>query len=117
MQRIFYILVFVGLGMASGCRMCAHPYDYCGPTYVGQCGTVCCDPDARAGSVLSRPLDTAATPAMAVEESAGPIVETPLEPIPRGEEIVVPSNETSRLVPLPAPPARSARVSGPTYLR
>ena len=49
--------------------MCAHPYDYCGPTFdaprddcsgdgaCGDCGP-CCDPLARAGSILSPPLDT-----------------------------------------------------------
>ncbi len=41
---------------ATGCTMCASPYDYCGPTFTGQPGEPCC-PDARAGSILSPPLD------------------------------------------------------------
>jgi hypothetical protein len=36
----------------AGCRMCAHPYDYCGPTFTGE-GCQECTSDARAGSILS----------------------------------------------------------------
>ena len=32
--------------------MCAHPYDYCGPTFTGACDEPCC-PNVRAGSILS----------------------------------------------------------------
>lgn len=35
-----------------GCRMCEHPYDYCGAVYSGGWGE-CCDPAYRAGSILS----------------------------------------------------------------
>lgn len=35
-----------------GCRMCADPYDYCQPTFTGECGQQCC-PTYRAGSVLT----------------------------------------------------------------
>ncbi|HUT94256.1 MAG TPA: hypothetical protein VMY37_32655 [Thermoguttaceae bacterium] len=38
--------------MAAGCRMCASPYDDCGPTFTGQCAEDCA-PMARAGSILS----------------------------------------------------------------
>jgi hypothetical protein len=34
----------------AGCRMCSHPYDYCGPVYDRGCQS-CCPPE-RAGSVL-----------------------------------------------------------------
>ena len=37
---------------SCGCRMCADPYDYCQPTYTGECGQQCC-PTYRAGSVLT----------------------------------------------------------------
>ena len=35
----------------AGCRMGAHPYDYCRPTFTGECGG--CLPNAREGSILS----------------------------------------------------------------
>ena len=58
--------VILGLVLSSGCRMCAHPYDYCGPTFTGACGDggcgscgscggggdARCDPLYRAASVL-----------------------------------------------------------------
>ena len=40
------------VAVAGGCRMCAESYDYCGPTYNGECDGQC-DPNARAGSILS----------------------------------------------------------------
>ena len=44
----------VGLiALFSGCAMCAHPFDYCGPTVTGRCSNEC-DPNApRAGSILA----------------------------------------------------------------
>ncbi len=45
--------VVVLVAMTAGCRMCAHPYDYCRPTYTGQgCGDDCLS-DTREGSILS----------------------------------------------------------------
>jgi hypothetical protein len=32
--------------------MCASTYDYCGPTFTGECGADC-GPNVRAGSILS----------------------------------------------------------------
>ena len=54
MSRTVLGWMTVGLvTLFSGCAMCAHPFDYCGPTVTGQCGDEC-DPDApRAGSILS----------------------------------------------------------------
>ena len=46
------IALLVLLAMATGCTMCAHPYDYCGPTFTGGCGEQCI-PNARAGSICS----------------------------------------------------------------
>jgi len=37
--------------LSTGCRMCAHPYDYCGPTFTGD--GPCCPNEPRAGSVLA----------------------------------------------------------------
>jgi hypothetical protein len=95
------------LTITAGCTMCAHPYDYCGPTHgaggchdcgsdCGDCGTCggggecndcgdgglaydhcsacpdygCCDPLARAGSVLSPPLGISASGHTVVAASA-----------------------------------------------
>ena len=54
MSRTMLGWMTVGLvTLFSGCALCAHPYDYCGPTVTGQCGDEC-DPHApRAGSILS----------------------------------------------------------------
>lgn len=57
MKRIYLSLAAITLLTATvGCRMCAHPYDYCGPLFTGDCGSVPCDPCARAGSILGPPL-------------------------------------------------------------
>ncbi|MBN2021393.1 MAG: hypothetical protein JW809_01235 [Pirellulales bacterium] len=53
MGRALILLAAMGLAAGTtGCTMCAHPYDDCGPTFTGGCGDSC-DPDARAGSILS----------------------------------------------------------------
>ncbi|OHB83386.1 MAG: hypothetical protein A2V98_12435 [Planctomycetes bacterium RBG_16_64_12] len=53
MSRTTFALIAIALvGMAAGCRMCASPYDYCGPTFTGACGEECSQ-TARSGSVLS----------------------------------------------------------------
>jgi hypothetical protein len=49
------MVVWVALTMlvaTAGCRICSSPYDYCGPTFTGECGGECC-PTARAGSIFS----------------------------------------------------------------
>jgi hypothetical protein len=38
--------------LAAGCCMCAAPYDYCAPTFTGQCGEDC-RPHARVNSAFS----------------------------------------------------------------
>ncbi|MEE8452250.1 MAG: hypothetical protein V3R99_10060 [Thermoguttaceae bacterium] len=61
MARITFAWSVVALvALTAGCTMCAHPHDYCGPTYTGECGTQCA-PNARAGSILSEPLETFST--------------------------------------------------------
>jgi len=45
-------LVVFALTLPIGCRMCANPYDECGPMSGGTCSATC-DSNARAGSVLS----------------------------------------------------------------
>jgi len=56
MIRTFFACCVLGLlAVSSGCTMCAHPFDYCGPTFMPG-GPVRCDPDARRGSILSPSL-------------------------------------------------------------
>ena len=47
------------LAPGAGCTTCASPYDYCGPTFSGECGDGC-DFHARRGSVFA-PADIAVT--------------------------------------------------------
>jgi hypothetical protein len=120
MRHSLLILTLLGLTAGAGCRMCAHPYDDCGPTYVGECGTVTCNPDARAGSVLSPPLEITAGPETVVEESLEPVEEMTLEPLsqtPPARKATAPaSTGTARVGRLPAPP-RKAQSNNPAYLR
>ncbi|HBO43499.1 MAG TPA: hypothetical protein DD670_06130 [Planctomycetaceae bacterium] len=116
MRNTLILLALVGLLTAGvGCRMCADPYDYCGPTYAGPCGPVGCDPLARSGSVLSPPLYGGSGQETVIGAESLEMG-TPLEPIPStGEEIVQPAPRVSdaRAKKLPAPPA--ARASGVQY--
>jgi hypothetical protein len=58
MLRLKLVLVALGLGLPSmGCCLCASPYDYCGPTYTGECGEPCLV-NERMGSNLSGPMVT-----------------------------------------------------------
>ena len=53
MARTTFACAVVALvALTAGCSMCAHPYDYCGPTFTGE-GCQPCMPNARACSILS----------------------------------------------------------------
>ena len=53
MYRFLILLTAFALATPSlGCRLCDHPYDYCGPTSIAGRFQPC-DPCARAGSILS----------------------------------------------------------------
>ena len=69
------------VAVTAGCTMCAHPHDYCGPTFTGECGTHCA-PNARAGSVLSEPLETFSSHEMAPRHSY------PHEMVPVPDDVV-----------------------------
>ena len=49
------------MAVAAGCRMAASPYDYCSPTFTGECGEDCA-PFVRAGSILSGPMEHSPLP-------------------------------------------------------
>ena len=51
-RTVFACSLLVLVAATAGCRMCASPYDYCGPTSTGECGQGCC-PSVRQGSILS----------------------------------------------------------------
>ncbi len=54
MSRALQGWVLVGLvALSSGCRMCAHPFDYCGPTVTAEEAASCGENAPRAGSILS----------------------------------------------------------------
>jgi hypothetical protein len=58
MSRMALVWIILSvLTLTLGCRICSHPYDYCGPIVTGQCGGgcggECCPNGPRAGSVLS----------------------------------------------------------------
>ncbi len=53
MARTMVVCVALTLLTAmGGCRICSSPYDYCRPTFTGECGQDCCS-TGRAGSFFS----------------------------------------------------------------
>jgi len=52
-RSTFALAVLALVTLTSGCRMCASPYDYCGPTFTGD-GCQQCMPNVREGSILSQ---------------------------------------------------------------
>ena len=87
----------------AGCRMPAHPYDYCGPTFTGECGTPC-DPNARAGSILSESVE----PMSDYEEG----VPTEMQEMQEVPDTLTPIPESmSEVSPATSPTAGSTRVA------
>jgi hypothetical protein len=66
----------LGLGIvavllaATGCRMCSHPYDYCGPVYHDN-GCQSCSLHDRAGSILAAAPMQNASPELARRQVQG----------------------------------------------
>jgi hypothetical protein len=54
------------VSLLAGCCMCAAPYDYCAPTFTGQCGEDC-RPHARVNSAFSGPGALGFEPTLATE--------------------------------------------------
>lgn len=66
MLRAGFAGLILGLVMLStGCRMCAHPFDYCGPTFLGE--GPCCPDEPRAGSITAAGAIPVPDPATSVE--------------------------------------------------
>ncbi len=93
MARTILALSVVALvALTAGCRMCAHPYDDCGPLFTGDsCGPPCA-PHARAGSVLQ-----GGCPSCGGAGLGGPVLASEM-PVPAGEMPVLASE-----MMLPAP--------------
>jgi hypothetical protein len=86
MVRSAFALAAVALAtLTAGCRMCAHPYDYCGPVLSqGDCqvcmpgvracsilmpgGSVCCDSSLAPEMMLPMPDDQMVGPVPAVQQ-------------------------------------------------
>jgi hypothetical protein len=66
LRKMGMLGVVAVLACASGCTMCCHPYDNCGPVYNEASGRPYCS-DARAGSIL--------------ENRAAPVVPTGTEEV------------------------------------
>ena len=80
MSRTVLGWMTVGLvTLFSGCAMCAHPYDYCGPTVTGQCGDECDPNPPRAGSILSGSMAPTRVYSGMQLSSAGPTEDRLLE--------------------------------------
>jgi hypothetical protein len=114
-HAVFALTALCLIASAVGCRMCAHPYDYCGPTFTGgNCQP--CDFYARAGSILSPPLQTsAAAQGQVISEETGPTEVIQEEVAPAADAKMTPPDITRRgPVVLPASPRRAATSQGAT---
>ena len=83
--------------------MCAESYDYCGPTFTGECDGQC-DPNARAGSILS------ANPGMIIEGEVITTIESE-EEIPVDGELTPVPNETVQAKPKQTPVRKAHHTS------
>ena len=106
---------------ATGCTMCDHPYDYCGPTFTGECGQTC-NPLARAGSVLSPPIEITTSSSGTAsggdvqpqpDEKAAPDVPAVEEPPPATESRSATPYRASRTKPTTTAGRWTARTASP----
>jgi hypothetical protein len=110
MSRTQLVWILLGLiTLLSGCRMGAHPFDYCGPTYTcGPGGCSLCEP--RAGSILSGPGQMGPPPVV-----TQPAVVQPAGTIDFGPDILSASEDNLGGPPMDAPavPDEGTVVEGP----
>jgi hypothetical protein len=52
LRKAFAFVALALLSVGTGCTMCCHPYDYCGPVFDADKSSSC-NPRARVGSILS----------------------------------------------------------------
>lgn len=112
MVRTLFGLSLVALvAVTCGCRMCADPYDYCGPLFTGDCCGPPCAPYARAGSILSCGCQPCGGPPCGCQSVPGPVMApgatgpAPGELVPVPDDYVGPAAE-----PIPAMEEQADRV-------
>lgn len=111
-RTIIALSVVVLVAMSGGCRMCASPYDNCGPTFTGECGQDC-DPNARSCSILAGQCGSAFGPELILPESGEVIWETD-EVVMDSGEVFSPPEELALSAPSDVQPlvrARQVRMS------
>jgi hypothetical protein len=105
MSRVWYgLLAALLLAGGTGCSMCAHPYDYCGPTEFG-CYRNECDVDPRAGSILCPHRGPLYSTVPAIDQPSGEAVPTPT-PNPLGSQARVSGQRPAELGYGPNAPRR-----------
>jgi hypothetical protein len=121
MRRTCFAGCFAALLLAAtGCTMCDHPYDYCGPTFSGECGQTC-NPLARAGSILSPPAEVTTSGGAATANEilpepaakAAPEVPAADEPPPAKESRSAAPQRTNRTRPTTTAGRWTARPTSP----
>lgn len=76
--------VLAVLLVITGCTMCCHPYDYCGPVFHGG-GCQACSPHGRVGSILSEASELAPLPPESSRPEGGTLSHADIENHVRGE--------------------------------
>ena len=102
----------MGLGLVAvlftlaGCRMCQHPFDYCGPVYDYAPDCQSCSMQSRAGSILDN--TPAAMPAQAEQYQEYVEGEMRLGDVPGSEQIL---SVTDRVVEPAVAPTESSQMA------
>lgn len=103
----------LGLGLVAvsftlaGCRMCQHPFDYCGPVYDYATDCQSCSMQSRAGSILEN--TPAPMPAQAEQYQEYVEGEMRLGDVPGSEQIL---SVTDREVEPTVAPTESSQMAG-----
>jgi hypothetical protein len=100
--KISVLAAIAVLAFSSGCTMCCHPYDNCGPVFDESTGHPLCS-TARAGSILEVKPEAVETSVM--EESS--------EEIPEGRPRPAPSDARPSTIPPSAKPSPANAESEP----
>jgi hypothetical protein len=79
------------LSFTTGCTMCCHPYDNCGPVFDNSCGSFCST--ARAGSILEGGTPQVKADPFVPEETTEGLQEVPTT----GEPQLAPQTEPQTL--------------------
>ena len=102
----------LGLGLVAvsftlaGCRMCQHPFDYCGPVYDYATDCQSCSMQSRAGSILEN--TPAPMPAQAEQYQEYVEGEMRLGDVPGSEQIL---SVTDRVVEPAVAPTESSQMA------